>query len=85
MSADTHPMAKSMRAPAPSSRGAGACRAGIRAANRRTALVLAFIAAVFFSGIIVAQYTGATGVGLTVLGFAIMGYLVLAIGRHVRR
>ena len=56
-----------------------------RAASRRTALVLASIAAAFFIGVIAAQYSGAPGVGISVLGFAIVGFLVVSIGRNVRR
>jgi hypothetical protein len=56
-----------------------------RAASRRTALVLASIAAVFFAGIILAQYSGSPSVGIGVLGFAILGFLVVAIGRNIRK
>ena len=56
-----------------------------RAASRRTAVVLASIAAAFFVGVIVAQYSGAPGVGIAVLGFAIVGFLVVSIGRNLRR
>jgi hypothetical protein len=56
-----------------------------RAASRRTALVLALIAVVFFVGVILAQYAGSSSVGIAVLGFAILGFLVVAIGRNVRK
>jgi len=56
-----------------------------RAANLRTAAVLGSIAAVFFGGIVAAQYTGGTTVGMVVIGFAIVGFLAVAIGRNVRR
>ena len=56
-----------------------------RAASRRTALVLASIAAVFFAGVIIAQYSGSPSVGVAVLGFAILGFLIVAIGRNVRK
>jgi hypothetical protein len=56
-----------------------------RAASRRTALVLASIAAVFFVGVILAQYSGSPSVGISVLGFAILGFLTVAIGRNVRK
>ena len=52
-----------------------------RAANRRTALVLASIAAVFFGGIIASQYVGGTTIGIGVLGFGIIGFLLVAIER----
>ncbi len=57
-----------------------------RGANVRTALVLLSIAAVFFGGVILAQYSGASGAGSGVLGLAIIGGLLLvAILRNVRR
>jgi hypothetical protein len=56
-----------------------------RAASRRTALVLASTAVVFFVGVILAQYAGSPSVGIAVLGFAILGFLVVAIGRNVRK
>ncbi len=56
-----------------------------RAASRRTALVLASIAAAFFAGVILAQYSSSPGVAIAVLGFAIVGFLVVAIGRNVRK
>lgn len=56
-----------------------------RPASLRTALVLMSIAVVFFFGVMLAQYSGASAVGIGVLGFAILGFLVVAIGRNVRR
>ncbi len=56
-----------------------------RAANRRTAWVLASVAVVFFVGVILAQYAGSPSVGIAVLGFAILGFLIVAIGRNVRK
>jgi hypothetical protein len=56
-----------------------------RAASRRIAWVLASIAAVFFAGVILAQYSGSPSVGIGVLGFAILGFLIVAIGRNVRK
>jgi hypothetical protein len=55
------------------------------AASRLTALVLATIAAVFFAGVVLAQYSGSPSVGIAVLGFAILGFLIMAIGRNVRK
>ena len=56
-----------------------------RAANVRTAAILLAIAAVFFCGIIAAQYSNAPAVAIGVLGFAIVGFLAVSIGRHVGR
>ncbi|TMG82916.1 MAG: hypothetical protein E6H67_04720 [Betaproteobacteria bacterium] len=60
-------------------------RAAQKAASLRIALVLLSIAAVFFGGVILAQYSGAPGVGIGVLGFAILGFLLVAIGRNLRK
>lgn len=54
-----------------------------RAANVRTALVLASIALVFFFDIMFARYMGDGESGMTVLGIAVMLFLVLAIGRNL--
>ena len=56
-----------------------------RAANLRTATILLSIAAVFFCGIIVAQYSDAPEVTIGVLGLAILGFLGVSIGRNVGR
>jgi hypothetical protein len=56
-----------------------------RRANRRTALILASIALVFFGGMIAAQYTGATTVGIGVVGFGIIGFLLVVIERNRRK
>jgi hypothetical protein len=56
-----------------------------RAASRRTAAVLAAIAAAFFAGVIAAQYSDSPAIGIAVLGFAIVGFLIVAIGRNVRK
>jgi len=56
-----------------------------RAANLRTATILLSIAAVFFGGIIVAQYSDAPEVAIGVLGLAVLGFLVISIGRNVGR
>lgn len=55
----------------------------VRAANVRTALVLASIALVFFFGIMFARYMGDGETGITVLGVAVMLFLGLAIGRNL--
>jgi small neutral amino acid transporter SnatA (MarC family) len=56
-----------------------------KAANRRTALVFASIAAVFFVGIIVAHAFGGPLVGVGVMGGAVLLFLAFAIGRSLRR
>ena len=56
-----------------------------RAANLRTATILLSIAAVFFCGIILAQYSDAPGVAIGVLGLAILGFLGVSIGRNGAR
>ncbi len=55
----------------------------VRAANVRTAVVLASIAVVFFFGIMFARYMGDGESGMTVLGVAVMLFLGLAIGRNL--
>lgn len=55
----------------------------LRAANARTALVLASIAVVFFFGIMFARYMGDGESGMTVLGIAVLLFLGLAIGRNL--
>jgi hypothetical protein len=56
-----------------------------RAANVRTALVLASIAAVFFFGIIAAKFMGEPTTAIGVIGTAVLLYLVVAIGRNLRK
>jgi len=56
-----------------------------RRANLRIALTLLSVAALFFGGIIVSQYTGAAAVGIGVLGLSIVGFVVAALGRGIRR
>jgi uncharacterized membrane protein (DUF4010 family) len=56
-----------------------------RASNRRTALILLSIAAVFFVGIIATRWIGGGTTGIGVIGAAILMYLVVAIGRNLRR
>ena len=55
----------------------------LRAANRRTALVLASIAVVFFFGIMFARFVGDGESGMTVLGIAVLLFLGGAIGRNL--
>ena len=56
-----------------------------RAANLRTAMILVSIAAVFFGGIILAQYSDAPEVTIGVLALAIVGFAGVSIGRNVGR
>jgi ABC-type uncharacterized transport system permease subunit len=56
-----------------------------RAANLRTATILLSIAAVFFCGIILAQYSDAPAVTIGILGLAIIGFLGISVGRNVGR
>jgi uncharacterized membrane protein (DUF485 family) len=56
-----------------------------RAANLRTALILASIALVFFVGFIVTQWLGGPTAGVGVMGAIVLAFLVFAIGRNLRR
>ena len=60
-------------------------RAKLRAANLRTAVVLASIAAVFFVGIIASKFLGSPSTSIGVMGGAVLLFLVVAIGRNLRR
>ncbi|HUH92696.1 MAG TPA: hypothetical protein VL742_06050 [Casimicrobiaceae bacterium] len=55
-----------------------------RHANMRTAATLASIAAVFFGGIVAAQYTGGTTVGIVAVGLGVLGFLFATLGRGRR-
>jgi hypothetical protein len=57
----------------------------LAAANRRTALILASIAVVFFFGVFGARLLGSPTASIAVLGGAVFLFLLLAIGRHLRR
>jgi hypothetical protein len=57
----------------------------VKAANKRTGLILLSIALVFFFGAIAAQAIGSPRVSVVVLGSAVLLFLVLAIGRHLRK
>jgi hypothetical protein len=57
----------------------------LRAANVRTAVVLATIAAVFFGGVIVAKFMGGWTTGMSIVGFAVFLFLAFAIGRNLRK
>lgn len=54
-----------------------------RASIRRTAWILASIAAVFFIGVFAARLLGDASLGMTVLGAAVFLFLLLGIGRHL--
>jgi hypothetical protein len=56
-----------------------------RAANVRTALALASIAAVFFGGVIAAKFMGGWTTGMGIVGFAVLAFLAFAIGRNLWR
>jgi hypothetical protein len=62
----------------------GDASARLRASNRKTALVLASIAAVFFVGIIASKWIGGSSVGIGVMGAAVLLFLAVAIGRNLR-
>jgi hypothetical protein len=60
-------------------------RARLRAANLRTAWILASIAVVFFIGIIASKFLGSPTASIGVMGTAVLLFLVVAIGRNLRR
>jgi hypothetical protein len=60
-------------------------RSKLRAANLRTAWVLASIAAVFFVGIIASKFLGSPSASIGVMGAAVLLFLIVAIGRNLRR
>ena len=55
-----------------------------RASNRRTAWILASIAATFFVGVIAAHMIG-SGVAVDAIGLAALLFIAVAIGRHLWR
>ncbi len=55
-----------------------------RAANLRTALIFASIAATFFVGIIAAKVLGGPMLGIGVMGAVVLLFLAIAIGRNLR-
>ena len=56
----------------------------LRASNRRTAWVLAAIAAIFFTGIIATRWMGGGAVGIGIMTLVVLLFLVVAIGRNLR-
>jgi uncharacterized membrane protein YoaK (UPF0700 family) len=57
----------------------------LKAANRRTGLVLLSIVVVFFFGAMGARLIGSPTASIAVLGSAVLLFLVVAIGRHLRK
>ena len=57
----------------------------LKAANRRTGLLLAAIALLFFIGIIASRFIDSPLVSTGVVVSAVLLYLIVAIGRHLRR
>jgi hypothetical protein len=51
----------------------------------RTALGVAAIAALFFVGVIAAQFVGDSATGMSVVAAAVLLFLAFAIGRHLRK
>jgi MYXO-CTERM domain-containing protein len=60
-------------------------RALERAADVRTALLLALVALGAFTGIIFTQYSESSQVGLGVLGLALVGFVLATMTRRRRR
>ena len=73
-----------MNRAAPTTREPPPEAARLRSSNRKTALVLASIAAVFFVGIIATRFIGSASTGIGVMSAAVLLFLVLAIGRNLR-
>ncbi len=58
--------------------------ARLESRNRKTALVLLSIAAVFFLGIIAVKFMGGPTTGIGIMGSVMLLFLVVAIGRNLR-
>jgi len=58
--------------------------ARLKATNRKTALVLASIACVFFGGVFATRFLGGPLIGIGILGSAVLLFLIVAIGRNLR-
>ncbi len=56
-----------------------------KAANLRTALAFASIAATFFVGIVAARLIGGPVIGIGVMSAAVVLFLAFAIGRSLRK
>ena len=59
--------------------------ARLRAANRRTGLMLLAIAVLFFVGIIATRLIDSPALSTGLVGGAVLLYLIVAIGRHLRK
>ena len=59
--------------------------ARLRAANRRTGLILLAISLLFFVGFIVTRFITNEAVSIAIVGGAVLLYLIVAIGRHLRK
>lgn len=59
--------------------------ARLRAANRRTGLILLAISLLFFFGFIVTRFITDEAVSIAIVGGAVLLYLLVAIGRHLRK
>ena len=59
--------------------------ARLKAANRRIAIVLFAIAALFFVGIIASRLIESPLLSTGIIGGAVLLYLIVAIGRHLRK
>jgi hypothetical protein len=57
----------------------------LRAANRRTGLLLLAIALIFFVGIFATRLIDSPALGSGIVGGAVLLYLIVAIGRHLRK
>lgn len=57
----------------------------LKAANRRTGLLLAAIAILFFFGIILSRMFDDPRVSTALIGGAVLLFLIIAIGRHLRK
>jgi small neutral amino acid transporter SnatA (MarC family) len=57
----------------------------LKAANRRTGLVLFAIVVLFFFGIIVSRIFAGPTTSVMVMGAAVLVFLIVAIGRLLRR
>jgi hypothetical protein len=57
----------------------------VRAAIRRTGLLLLAIALLFFFGFIASRFIEDDAVSMAVVGGAVLLYLLVAIGRHLRK
>ena len=59
--------------------------ARLRAANRRTGLLLLAIALLFFVGIMATRLIDSPALATGIVGGAVLLYLIVAIGRHLRK